>query len=89
MCIYLGVHYTSRIFLLQILSHDITDEPLMKERAFSVSPGLYSLVALERTVVGSQSPGRNFTYDMREKSVRKMVIDGDHFACKCLSNYRR
>ena len=42
-----------RLIVFQMLLHDIHDTPMMKERAFAISPGLYTMVAIEKTQVMS------------------------------------
>ena len=39
------------MFALQVLLNDYWDVPMMGDRAFAISPGLYSLVSIERTNV--------------------------------------
>ena len=39
------------VIILQALLHEAEDLPLMGQRSFAISPGLYSLVAIEKTEV--------------------------------------
>ena len=39
------------VFLYQVLLHAANEAPMMAERSFAVSPGLYSLVTIDRTEV--------------------------------------
>ena len=39
---------------LQVLLHQKGDIPVMQGRAFAISPGLYTMVAVEKTEVRSQ-----------------------------------
>ncbi|KAI0226618.1 hypothetical protein LSAT2_022907 [Lamellibrachia satsuma] len=41
---------------IQVLFHDRRDEPIMKEKSFLLSAGLYSLVAVEKTTVQNAEP---------------------------------
>ncbi|KAI0226615.1 hypothetical protein LSAT2_022904 [Lamellibrachia satsuma] len=41
---------------IQVLFHDRRDEPIMKEKSFALSAGLYSLVAVEKTTVQNAEP---------------------------------
>ena len=49
--------YTLYAYTLQVLLHQENDIPVMQGRAFAISPGLYSMVAVEKTEVRRKGRG--------------------------------
>ncbi len=43
---------TQTVFIYQVLLHEPDEVPLMQGKAFAISPGLYSMVAIEKSEVG-------------------------------------